>query len=228
MGTDVGEDVLVYENSIVGPEVTLGDGSVVFMRAVVGHESTVGRGCVLAAGSILNARVMLEDEVYVGTNASILPEVRVGRGATIGSNTVVIQDVPAAATVMGVPGAILETKPLTVLSELRDSVSVRETEGAILAIWRDALQRPELTLDENFFDAGGTSLLALRALPRIRAATGCELVAIDLFQFPNVRRLAALVSSRLHGGESGARLNRADLRRGLRARRRDARFVDGR
>ena len=88
--------------AIVSPETQVGDDSVVSMRAIVGHESTVGRGCVLAPGCALNARVVLEDQVYVGTNASIIPEVTIGRGAKIAANTLVVCNVPFGATVLGV------------------------------------------------------------------------------------------------------------------------------
>jgi hypothetical protein len=45
--------------------------------------------------------------VYLGTNASILPDVKVGPWATIGANSAVIQNVPTGATVMGVPAQVL-------------------------------------------------------------------------------------------------------------------------
>ena len=75
LGADLACDVIAYQNATLGPETSVREGSVVFMGAIVGHESRVGRGCVLAANSVLNARVVLGDGVYVGTNATVLPEV---------------------------------------------------------------------------------------------------------------------------------------------------------
>lgn len=49
----------------------------------------------------------LEEGVYVGTGAKILGQVRLGSGAKVGANAVVITDVPAGATAVGVPARII-------------------------------------------------------------------------------------------------------------------------
>jgi acetyltransferase-like isoleucine patch superfamily enzyme len=51
--------------------------------------------------------VIIEDEVWIGYNATILKGVRIGRGAIIQPGSVVLQDVPAYATVSGNPGKII-------------------------------------------------------------------------------------------------------------------------
>jgi serine acetyltransferase len=45
----------------------------------------------------------VESEVSIGSNATILCGIRIGRGAMIGAGAVVACDVPAGATVTGVP-----------------------------------------------------------------------------------------------------------------------------
>lgn len=49
---------------------------------------------------------VIEDDVFVGTHATILGPVRVGRGARIAANSLVTTDVPAGAVAIGVPAKI--------------------------------------------------------------------------------------------------------------------------
>jgi maltose O-acetyltransferase len=48
-------------------------------------------------------RVVIEDDVFVGAKASILPGVTVGRGSIVGTASVVAADVPPFTMVLGVP-----------------------------------------------------------------------------------------------------------------------------
>ena len=52
--------------------------------------------------------VVIEDKVWIGINATILPGVRVGYGAIIGANSVVTKDVPPMTVVAGNPARIIK------------------------------------------------------------------------------------------------------------------------
>lgn len=112
---------VVAETAQVGSTSTLGAGTVVMHRAVVGARVSVGRGtiintsssvdhdCVLgdfvhvAPGVNLAGTVTVGDRAMIGIGASVVPGIRIGAGATVGAGAVVIRDVPAGATVVGVP-----------------------------------------------------------------------------------------------------------------------------
>lgn len=51
--------------------------------------------------------VVLEDDVWVGAKASIMPGVRIGRGSIVGTGSVVTRDVPPFTVVGGVPARII-------------------------------------------------------------------------------------------------------------------------
>jgi hypothetical protein len=86
----------------------------------------------------------------------------------------------------------------------------------LLRIWRSALQRPDLGVDENFFDAGGTSLKAVRVVARIRKEFSTNLTLVTLFECATVRRLAA----RLAPSNASEHRDEGALNRGLQRRRR--------
>jgi acyl carrier protein len=65
-----------------------------------------------------------------------------------------------------------------------------EHEDAILGIWRQALGTDEVGVEDNFFDSGGHSILAVRVHREIVQRLGVELQVTDLFRFTTVRALA--------------------------------------
>jgi serine O-acetyltransferase len=52
----------------------------------------------------------LGDDVFVGAGARILGPIRVGKGARIGANAVVVHDVEANTTVVGIPARVVRTR----------------------------------------------------------------------------------------------------------------------
>ena len=57
-------------------------------------------------GATLAGEVRIEDFATVGSGAIVLPRVRIGTGAMVGAGAVVTKDVPAGATVVGVPARV--------------------------------------------------------------------------------------------------------------------------
>jgi acyl carrier protein len=70
-----------------------------------------------------------------------------------------------------------------------DAAPHSETDEIISGIWKDVLQVERIGLNDNFFDLGGTSLLAMRIQIRLQDALKREVPIVSLFQFPTVRAL---------------------------------------
>jgi natural product biosynthesis luciferase-like monooxygenase protein len=70
------------------------------------------------------------------------------------------------------------------------AVAQDETEDAILAIWRTVLATDDVGVEDNFFDSGGHSILAVRVHREFQQRLGVELQITDLFRFTTVRALA--------------------------------------
>jgi len=80
--------------------------------------AVLGKNCDIAHRVTIGASAMgrqgvpvLGDEVYVGTGATLVGKIKIGSGAKIAANTLVITNVPEGATVMGVPGRIIMRPP---------------------------------------------------------------------------------------------------------------------
>ena len=69
-----------------------------------------------------------------------------------------------------------------------------EMEHAVASVWRDLFGIERVSLDDNFFDLGGDSLLLLQAHNRLRASLRHDLPVVTLLQYPTVRMLARHLS----------------------------------
>ena len=86
------------------------------MGVVIGETAVVGDDCTLYHGVTLGGtswnkgkrHPTLENGVVIGAGAKVLGPITVGAGAKIGSNAVVVKDVPANATAVGIPARVLE------------------------------------------------------------------------------------------------------------------------
>lgn len=88
-------------------------------------------------------------------------------------------------------GQAVET-PQTNLS-LFTAPAMTSTEREMLGLWCDLLGRSDIGLDDNFFDLGGYSLLAMSLIAKIEVGMGKRLQPASLLEHPTVRRLSALV-----------------------------------
>jgi serine O-acetyltransferase len=89
------------------------------MGVVIGETAEVGDGCTIYQGVTLGGTTLHRGQkrhptlgagVVVGAGAKILGGFTVGDGARVGSNSVVVKEVPPGATVVGIPGRIVEGK----------------------------------------------------------------------------------------------------------------------
>jgi serine O-acetyltransferase len=104
------------------------------MGVVIGETTEIGDNVTIYHGVTLGGtgkekgkrHPTIGDNVVIGTGAKVLGPIYVGNSAKIGANTVVLSDVPAHATAVGIPARILQRRPLSII-EIKDYQGRRKT-----------------------------------------------------------------------------------------------------
>jgi sugar O-acyltransferase (sialic acid O-acetyltransferase NeuD family) len=99
----LGEGSVVSAGAIIQPDAFIGAHVIVNTGATVDHDCVVGDFVHLAPGVRLAGGVRIAEGAFLGVGAVVIPCRSVGEWAVIGAGGVVIKDVPAAVTAVGVP-----------------------------------------------------------------------------------------------------------------------------
>lgn len=102
--------VVLPPSATVGRSVLLcyeGLGVVVHRRAVIGDGAIIGAGFTIGGRSGSTGVSVIGDGAFVGGGAKVLGAIRVGAHASIGTNPVVLHDVPDYGVAVGIPARIV-------------------------------------------------------------------------------------------------------------------------
>ena len=132
MGCQVGKGCELEPYIDIGfrPQLIIGEGcqinqNVVLKCATIGDNVMVAPGVVffdrchnfdrtdipmIQQGATDKKMTIIENDVWVGQNAILMPGIRIGQGAIIGAGAVVTKDVPAFAVVVGMPARIIRIR----------------------------------------------------------------------------------------------------------------------
>jgi UDP-perosamine 4-acetyltransferase len=106
-GATLAEGAAVLARAVLGPDARIGRLALINTGAIVEHDCEVGEAAHIASGAVLAGGVRVGAGALVGAGAVLRPGVSVGPGAVVGAGAAVLEDVPAGATVGGVPARSL-------------------------------------------------------------------------------------------------------------------------
>jgi serine O-acetyltransferase len=167
----------IHPAARIGRRVVIDHG----MGVVIGETASIGDGCVLYKGVVLGGTSLARtvrhpqvgDNVVIGTNAVILGAIRIGNGARIGSGSVVVKEVPAGATVVGVPARVIV--PSQVIRRVLDHAALPDPIADMIRELADQSERLRARLSVLEARLG----IALEADSGQRLFDGSELPPLD-------------------------------------------------
>jgi sugar O-acyltransferase (sialic acid O-acetyltransferase NeuD family) len=106
-GSEIGAGTCLAPASIVTAKTRIGRHAILNVKASVSHDCTVGDFANINPGATICGWVSIGEGAYVGAGAVIKDRINIGPWSVIGAGAVVVRDVPAHATVAGVPARVI-------------------------------------------------------------------------------------------------------------------------
>ena len=158
----------IHPGAQIGRRVFIDHG----MGVVIGETAIVGDDCLIYKGVVLGGTSLhktkrhptIGKNVVIGTNAAVLGNITIGDNVRIGSSSVVIKDVPANSTVVGIPGRIIKiNKPVATLDHDNMPDPVSEAVNYVLKEF-ELLEKKlkEINHDKNFMSDQNNELQKLK------------------------------------------------------------------
>jgi acetyltransferase-like isoleucine patch superfamily enzyme len=116
IGRDVyiADDLLIVEELADRGNITIGDRVSIAPRVTLVTSSHPNQSRIRAFAPVSRGPIVIEDDAWLGAGCVVLPGVRIGRGAVVGANSVVQQDVASLHVVAGQPArTVRELAPET-------------------------------------------------------------------------------------------------------------------
>jgi serine O-acetyltransferase len=98
-----------FNGCVIGVRASFGPGFVLIhpIGIVINSSARGGRNVWVESGVVIGDNrgksPVIGDDVFIGSGAKIIGGVQIGSGARVGANAVVLHDVPAGVTVVGIP-----------------------------------------------------------------------------------------------------------------------------
>jgi sugar O-acyltransferase (sialic acid O-acetyltransferase NeuD family) len=107
-GVTLERGCIVYPGAAINYGAVIGEFSVINMNCALGHHTRLGAFSSLAPGVMTGGHTDIGKDVIMGISAATAQSVRIGDGAVIGGQSMIIHDVEEGAKMVGVPARVVQ------------------------------------------------------------------------------------------------------------------------
>ena len=106
----LGTGSIITAGCILTNNITIGEHVHLNLDCTVGHDVVIEDCVTVSPGVHISGNVRLKEGSFIGTGANLIEGKTVGRWAVVGAGSVVVKDVPANSTAVGIPAAVIKTR----------------------------------------------------------------------------------------------------------------------
>lgn len=105
----VGAGSVICSHTTITTNIRIGRHVQVNPNCTLGHDATLMDYVTILPSCTIGGNVLLEGGVTMGARSAVIQKIRLGSQSMVGAGAVVLRDVPAHCTVVGVPARVLES-----------------------------------------------------------------------------------------------------------------------
>ena len=106
----IGAGTFIAATAVVNPDARVGEHCIINTGAIVEHDNVIGSFVHIAPGVNLGGRVIVGEGTDIFTNATVIPDVTIGKNCVIGAGAVVLKVAPDGVTMVGNPARVISKR----------------------------------------------------------------------------------------------------------------------
>lgn len=107
--TEIGKGIYIGPGVIINPGTKIGNCSVIWSGATIEHDNVIGKNVFIAPGVKTAGYAEIGDNSFIGMGSNIA-KVKIGKNVTVGSASLVLDNVKSNRYIFGIPAKIIRIK----------------------------------------------------------------------------------------------------------------------
>jgi len=104
----IGKGTVIFAGTVINTGSVIGSNVIINTGATVDHHANIGAHAHIAPGVHLGGTVTVGEGAFLGIGSNVLPNLTIGNWSTIGAGAVVVNDIPATVTAVGIPARVIK------------------------------------------------------------------------------------------------------------------------